>query len=111
MVEAKIQGQGLFYPDGKERLYLIVSKKTQHGIKFELGKQLPITVVIGGKEYKGTIGARSNLAHLFVGSILTDVNDKKHKQTYVLLENGYTKNKDVYISVTGANKIVLEGLR
>ena len=107
MVEAKIQGQGLFLSDGQERLYLIVSKKKQHGIKYELGKKLPITVVIGGKEYKSTIGARANLAHLFVGSILTDVNGEEHKQTHVLLKNGYTKNQDVYISVTGGNKILL----
>ena len=107
-VDATIQGQGLFNSDGTERLYLIVSKAKVHGLKYEYDKKLPITVVVGNKEYEGTLGSRANLAHLYVGSKLTDANGEVFKQTHVLMNNGYTKNQKVLISVTDANRIVLE---
>lgn len=98
MIEATVVGQGLFYTDGTERLYIHILKSLNHGLPNKEGKQVPITVEIGGSEYRGTLGSRTNLQYLYVGAKLWDTNGKEYKQTYLLRDNGFIKGQHVPVS-------------
>lgn len=105
-INAIINGQGTHYADGTERLYLHILKSQDHGLPIKDGKRVPITFVIGSKEYRGTLGSRSNLIYLFLTTSLLDSDGKEHKQTYLLRDNCFSKGQHVQVTVTG-NRIIL----
>jgi hypothetical protein len=91
MITAIVNGNGTFYKDGTERLYLHVNKNEGHGLPYKDDEQVPITLVVGGTEYSGRLGARSDYPYIYVATELCDLNGVAHKQTQVLHARGLSK--------------------
>ena len=109
MIEAIVTGQGLPLNKTKnspERLYLLIKKTTEHGLPIKDGEQMSITIVIGGIEYSGELSRRSNFHSIFLKSRLRNQEGMVHQQTHLLLNNGFSKNQRVLLSITG-NRIIL----
>lgn len=106
MFTAIVNGNGTFYSDQTERLYLHVNKSEGHGLPYRDGEQVPITLVVGGAEYAGTLGARSDYPYIYVATELRDAQGASHKLTRVLLANGLCKGDRVQLAVAG-NRITV----
>lgn len=106
MFTAIVNGNGTFYSDKTERLYLHVNKTEGQGLPYQDGQQVPITLVVGGLEYTGTLGARSDYPYIYVATQLRDAAGASHKLTRVLLANGLSKGDRVQLAVAG-NRITI----
>ena len=101
MVDVIVSGNGTYYKDGVERLYLHFRKADNHGLPADDGAKTPITLIARGHKYAGVMNARDSLDYLFVSPDMTDEVGGQHKLTYLLLEWGLVKAGRVQASVAG----------
>jgi hypothetical protein len=73
---------------------------------YEDNKQVAITLVIGGQEYRGTLGTRSDVGFLYIATRLWDKDGKEHKIAYLLRDNNFKRNQRIPFTVSG-KRIVL----
>lgn len=111
MIEAIVTGQGLPLHKSKinspERLYLLIKKSTEHGLPIKDGEQMPITINIGGVEYRGELSRRANLHSIFLKSRLWDQEGKVYQQTHLLMDHGFSKNQRVQLTVNESRFVLL----
>ena len=106
MFTAIVNGNGTFYKDGTERLYLHVNKNEGRDLPYLDGQRVPITLVIGGTEYAGALGARADYPYIYVASELRDEAGVAHTQTSLLLANGLCKGDRVSLSASGTRLVL-----
>jgi hypothetical protein len=105
MITAIVNGNGAFYKDGTERLYLHVNKNEGYGLPYRDGEQIPITLVVGGAEYTGTLGARSDYPYIYVATNLRDARGVSHKQTQAFHAHGLSKGIGFSFRYPGAGSL------
>jgi hypothetical protein len=101
MVEAIIHGNGTYYKDGLERMYLHIRKADGHGLPSADGVTTPFTLVGRGHQYTGQLNARAGFDYLFVSPEVTDEQGGKHKLAYLLTDWGLFRAGRVQASVAG----------
>ena len=103
MVSAIIHGNGTWYTDGVERLYLHFRKTDPHGLPTEDGVKTRITITAAGHQYRGILNARADYPYLFVSPKLTDERGKSHKFAHLCAAWGLAKAGRVNASVLGSD--------
>jgi hypothetical protein len=110
MVTAIVNGNGKTVRyNGKEveLLYLHFNKKEYgRNLPYRDGMQEPITLILKGTKYTGTLGARANYPYIYVATNLSDEQGTTHKLTTLLLSNGFEKGQRVNVSVHGSTLTV-----
>jgi hypothetical protein len=101
LIEAIIHGNGTYYSDGVERLYLHFRKSDAHGLPCEDGVKTPIQLEARGHTYTGQINGRADYPYLFLSPELTDELGEAHKCAYLFGEWGLVKAGRVRASVDG----------
>ena len=102
MFEAIVNGNGTYYKDGTERMYLHIRKGDEHGLPTADGAKTPISIIARGRTYAGRLNARSGYDYLFVSPDLTDETGERHKLAYLFAKWGLVKGGRVQVSVDGS---------
>jgi len=94
-----IRGLGQQCPDRLECLEIRVNKKRGQGLPNKDRKRVPITLLIGSRQYSAGIRSTPNNTYIWICRDVRDENNEKVSLASALKLNGFKKNQKVVLKV------------
>lgn len=98
-VQAKVRGQGQYYSDGREILFVEVKKSECATIEAANGVRRPIRLRIGRDLYQAGIRTTARMPTVWLCSNLVDDHGEKVSLAEALTDAGFFKNQPIILSV------------
>jgi hypothetical protein len=100
MVEAKVNGLGDFYSNGKERFEIHIAKSNAEYLRHTIGSPMPILLQIGAVVYNGVLRSTVKNKYLWISATVYDHDGNRKTLEDVLSKNGILKNQIILLHYT-----------